>query len=192
MSKLSIIKLYKENYDCIGSCLRTPSRDITEDEFGSKWLETFIFDMFETLYNSSSGVGIAANQVGLLKRICVVDIKRDGKSPIVLLNPAYSAVNDELINSREVCLSFPNVYSNVKRHKKVSVVYQNFYGEKCSLIAEGFKASVFQHEIDHLYGIVHVDLNQDDEINENLDYSAQVAKKAVETIVRRGECGNKR
>ena len=184
MAILSIVKMYKENYECKGSCLRTPSNDITEVEFGSEWLKIFIHDMLETLYSNSSGVGLAANQVGVLKKICVVDIKKDGKKPIALINPNYEPLNEETIDSHEVCLSFPNISSLIKRHKKIKVKYQDFYGQKHEFIAEGFKSTVFQHEIDHLNGIVHIDLKQiQDEVTDYIGYSAKLAQNAIDKIL---------
>lgn len=188
MAILSIVKMYKENYGCIGSCLRTPSADIVSDEFGSDWLKTFILDMFDTLYSNSSGVGLAANQVGMLKKICVVDIKKDGKKPLVLINPVYEPLGNETIDSREVCLSFPGISSSVTRYKKVNVTYQDFYGNKHSIIAEGFKSTVFQHEIDHLSGIVHIDLvDNAEDLNDYEGYSTKVAKNAVDNILIAGK-----
>lgn len=185
MAILSVIKMYKENYGCIGSCLRTPSNEVAVDEFGSRWLKRIIQDMFETLYSNPSGVGLAANQVGILKRVCVVDVKRDGKKPIVLINPNYKALNDEQVDSQEVCLSFPEVSSLIKRYKKISVTYQDFFGNANTFEAEGFKANVFQHEIDHLDGVVHVDLAQNAEgIADYQGYSVKLAQIAINNIMK--------
>lgn len=184
MAVLSIVKMFKENYGCKGSCLRTPSSDITKEEFGSEWLKIFIHDMLETLYSNSSGVGLAANQVGVLKRICVVDIKKDGKKPLALINPNYEPLNEETMDSQEVCLSFPNVSSLIKRYKKIKVKYQDFYGQEHEFIAEGFKSTVFQHEIDHLKGIVHIDLNQKkDGVADYIGYGAKLAQNALDKIL---------
>lgn len=188
MATLAVIKMYKENYECVGSCLRTASSDVAKKEFGNKWLENLIFDMFETLYSNSSGVGLAANQIGVLKKICVVDIKRDGKKPLVLINPEYEPMNDELIDSQEVCLSFPNVASHIKRYKKISVTYQDFYGQEHNLVAEGFKATVLQHEIDHLKGIIHIDLSQSEPgLTDYEGYSVKLAQNALNSIIQSAE-----
>lgn len=184
MAVLSIVKMYRENYGCKGSCLRTPSNSITQEEFGSEWLKILIHDMFETLYSNASGVGLAANQVGVLKKICVVDIKKDGKKPLVLLNPNYEPLNEETIDSKEVCLSFPNVSTLIIRNKKIKVTFQDFYGRNQEFIAEGFKSTVFQHEIDHLNGIVHIDLNQrKDGVADYIGYGAKLAQTALDTIL---------
>lgn len=185
MAILSIVKMYKENYDCVGSCLRIPSSEVTEDEFGSSWLKKFIQDMFETLYSNPGGVGLAANQVGILKKVCVIDIKKDGKKPLVLINPNYNALSDEKVDSQEVCLSFPMISSLVKRYKKINVTYQDFYGNKKIIVAEGFKANIFQHEIDHLNGIVHVDLKQnEDNILDYEGYNIKLARIAINNIMK--------
>ena len=191
MSKLSVIQLYKENYNCIGSCLRTPSVKVLPNEFNQEWLKTLIFDMFETLYAYPSGVGLAANQVGFLKQICVVDIKKDGKKPIALINPVYSPINKELVESKEVCLSFPQVSSCVKRYQKIKITFFDFWGNEQTIEAEGFKSFVFQHEIDHLNGIVHIDLNSNPE---GLDFypgnSSKMANIALQNIMNSGEKQN--
>lgn len=180
MSKLEIIKMYKNGYDCIGSCLRTPSINFLPGEFGTKPLKTLIYDMLDTLYSNSSSVGLAANQVGVLKRICVIDIKKDGKKPLILLNPSFSSVESITEVSEEVCLSFPNISASVNRYKKVKVAYKNFSGEECEIEVEGFKAKVLQHEIDHLNGIVHID--KANEFHDYPGYSSKMAENAIKSL----------
>lgn len=184
MAKLSIIKMYNGCYDYTGSCLRIPADDVAQNEFGSKWLEKYIFDMFETLYSYSSGVGLASNQVGMLKKVCVMDLKRDGKKPMVLINPKYKSIDNEYVDSNEVCLSFPDVSCVVKRYKKIVVTYKDFYGESHTIDAEGFKANVLQHEIDHLNGIVHIDL-VDGKVEKSISYREKLAFKAIESFSKR-------
>lgn len=185
MAILSIIQLHKENLNCGGSCLRTEATEVKKDEFGSKWLKRFIADMFETLYSCSSGVGLAANQVGVLKKICVIDIKRDAKKPLVLINPSYKPVTEDKVQSYEMCLSFPEVASTVMRNKKITISYQDFYGNNGFFEAEGFKAMVFQHEIDHLNGIVHVDLNcNSSELDAYEGYCVKMSEIAVNNILK--------
>lgn len=183
MAELSVVKLTRNEYECVGSCLRIPSKKIEDSEFQSEWLNNLILDMFETLYSYPSGVGLAANQVGVLRKVCVIDIKRDGKKPIALINPEYCPIEDTKVDSNEVCLSFPGVSSPVKRYKKIEVKYKNILGEEQTINAEGFKANVFQHEIDHVNGIVHIDLVDDySKIEEYAGYSNTIAKKAFENL----------
>ncbi len=153
MSVLSIIKIPYDYLNTTMFCLNKPTEPILFEKNEIETLKLVARDMLETLYSMPSGVGLAANQVGLNKKMCVIDIKRDGKSPLVLLNPVYTQIGNELTDSKEVCLSYPNISVIKKRFKKISVVYYDFNNQKIELIAEGFKAMVIQHEVDHLNGI---------------------------------------
>lgn len=113
-------------------------------------LASLLDDMAETMY-AANGVGLAGPQVGMLKRVCVVDI---GDGDLVeLINPVIVESGGEQIDN-EGCLSCPNVWGEVKRPLKVKVRAQNRKGENIVLEAEGFKARAFCHEIDHLNGIL--------------------------------------
>ena len=183
MAKLSIVKLFRDNLFCKGTCLRMKSREICEDEIKAEWFRKLVADMLETLYSNPTGVGLAANQVGVLLSVCVVDIKRDGKTPLVLINPSYSAISDVKVESNEVCLSFPNTKTRLKRYKSINVEYVDMGGERQTIVAEGFKANVFQHEIDHLYGKPHVDSAED--ISDVTEYKGNayiLAERALESI----------
>jgi len=122
----------------------------------------FIEDLIYTMY-STEGVGIAAPQVGKSVRIFVCDpyygenVKR---KPIVLINPEYVKYEGEKI-TEEGCLSIPNVFEKIKRFEKVEVKYKDEKWNSHTLIAEDILATVLQHEIDHLNGILLTDkLNQ--------------------------------
>lgn len=179
MSVLSIIKVHSENYN--NFCLNKVSEEVFPDEFNSESLNSIVADMFETLYNYPSGVGLAANQVGILKKICVIDYKRDGKKPIVCINPEYIPLTDDKVKSREQCISFPGITVTVERYNKVKVLFKDIYGFERNMVTEGFKAFVFQHEIDHLNGKVF--LNYEHEITPYDGYSARLSKNAMEVIL---------
>lgn len=183
MSKLSIVKIHPENYEFKNFCLNEPCRIVPNNFFGDETLEKIVQNMLETLYDYPSGVGLSANQVGIMLKICVIDFKRDGKKPLVCINPEYTPLSNEKIISKEQCISFPNVSADVLRHKKIKINFQNIHGEKKEFIAEGFKSFVFQHEIDHLNGIVFIDRI---DINNNLHsydgYTAKLSKNAMEVI----------
>ncbi len=188
MAILSIVQLKQGQYDFKGSCLRMPASPIKQDEFGSKWLRDFVSDMFETLYSCPTGVGLAANQVGILMQICVIDIKRDGKNPVVLINPKYSPINSEKTMSQEVCLSFPLVSVAVPRYNKIKVNYYDIWGNEHEFEAEGFKGNVFQHEIDHLKGCPHIDLAQSvEDVSDYLGGNVKMAAKAMSKVLDGGE-----
>jgi len=180
MSKLSVIQIHPENYNYQNFCLNFKTNEVKEDEFNKEELNSIIKNMFDTLYSYPSGVGLAANQVGILKRICVIDTKRDGKKPLVCINPNYEPISNEKDSSTEQCLSFPLVSVTIQRYKKVKVTYQDIYGNKNELIADGFKSIVFQHEIDHLNGITFIDNKESIEKCEC--YSTRLSKKAMEAL----------
>lgn len=112
-------------------------------------------DMLETLYRSQ-GVGLAAIQVNVQKRVVVIDVSKHGSQPICLINP-------EILNKRgsidweEGCLSFPGAYAKVNRAKEVDIRYFDEVGLLKELSAEGLLAICIQHEIDHLNGITFFD-----------------------------------
>ena len=109
--------------------------------------------MAETMY-TDSGVGLAAPQVGVSKRIILVDGEEDGL--IVLINPVIIKSEGELIDE-EGCLSVPGIYSQVKRSLKVTVKALNENGDPIEITKEGLTARALQHEIDHLDGILFID-----------------------------------
>lgn len=118
------------------------------DKFDEK-LAMLIDDMLETMYNGN-GVGLAAVQVGILKRVVVIDI---GEGPIELVNPEITFEEGEQI-SQEGCLSLPGKWANTKRPKKVQVKAQDRNGKWQVFTGEDLKAKAFCHEIDHLDGIL--------------------------------------
>lgn len=118
-------------------------------------IKTLFEDMLETMYHSN-GAGLAAPQVGILKRVIVVDI---GDGPIRLGNPEILEENGELLDE-EGCLSVPGTSGMVKRPEKVRVKGINENGEEVIIEGEGFLARALCHEIDHLNGILYVDLVQ--------------------------------
>lgn len=117
-----------------------------------KKIKLLIEDMAETMYKND-GVGLAAPQVGILKRIAVVNI---GEGLIVLINPEILKEDGEQIGS-EGCLSIPNVSGEVKRPKKVTVKAMDINGEYFEITGEDLLARAFCHEIDHLDGILFTD-----------------------------------
>ena len=122
-------------------------------------IRQIVNDMFETMYKRG-GVGLAANQVGILKRIVIIDLhsgkENQGKEQIVLINPEIVTLEGEEIKE-EGCLSLPGLYKKVKRAAYAKVKAQNLNGEEFTIEGEGLLARAFQHEIDHLNGIVFID-----------------------------------
>lgn len=115
-------------------------------------------DMLETMY-VAPGIGLAAPQVGVSKRALVIDIAKDGepKSPICMANPEILWVSDEDAIYEEGCLSVPEQYADVVRPARVRVRYLDRQNEIRELEADGLLATVVQHEMDHLDGILFID-----------------------------------
>lgn len=136
------------------SLLRKKSREITEID--DRVLE-LLDDMYETLKSSEDGVGLAAPQVGVLKRAIVVDLSEEGgEGPYKLINPKIVKKKGEQI-CREGCLSVPGVLGDVIRPAEVIVEAINEKGEKVRIKAKDILAVVFCHEIDHLDGVLFID-----------------------------------
>lgn len=131
--------------------LRKKSKKVSKvDEKVLKIIE----DMFDTLYNTDTGVGLAAPQIGILKQIIVIDTGEE--EPFALINPEIIAATGE-VDSEEGCLSCPEEYGLVKRAEEVVVRGWNEAGEDVEIKANGFLAIVLQHEIDHLQGTLFID-----------------------------------
>jgi len=118
-------------------------------------LKQFVADLFETMYDSN-GVGLAATQVNVHKRVLVTDMSDDRNEPLALIN-AQILEKDGSQVYQEGCLSFPGLYADVTRALKVKVKAQNTAGEEIIVEAEGPLAVCIQHEMDHLEGKVFVD-----------------------------------
>jgi len=112
-------------------------------------------NMLETMY-ASNGVGLAAPQVGILKRLVVVDIGEGGPGPLKLINPEILERSGTQ-NGPEGCLSCPGIWGDVKRSKYVKVKALNPDGEEIIIEGEDYLARALQHEIDHLDGILFID-----------------------------------
>ena len=115
-------------------------------------------DMLDTMYDAP-GIGIAAIQIGVPKRIIVMDISRDEnkKEPLYFVNPVIKNKNENKSRYEEGCLSVPDQFAEIERPKTCEVEYLDYYGKKQTLKAEGLLATCIQHEIDHLEGILFID-----------------------------------
>ena len=115
-------------------------------------------DMLETMYEAN-GIGLAAIQVGVPKRIIVMDIckEKNKKEPLYFVNPIIKNKNLLKATYEEGCLSVPNQFAEIDRPSKCDVEYQDYKGNKQLLKAEGLLATCIQHEMDHLEGILFID-----------------------------------
>lgn len=122
----------------------------------SKEIKKLINDMMQTVLKND-GLGLAAPQVGINKRIIVVKPKLDKSGVFVIINPKITKKSPRIELGEEGCLSFPGLFLKIKRPKKVVVEGLNKDGKKLKIEAEGLLSRVFQHEIDHLDGILFFD-----------------------------------
>ncbi len=115
-------------------------------------------DMLETMY-AAPGIGLAAVQIGVLKRVIVIDLSKEGKKkePLFIINPQITSKSNELISYEEGCLSIPNQFAEVKRPNMCKIDFLNYHGKKKEINADGLLATCIQHEIDHLNGILFID-----------------------------------
>ncbi len=124
-------------------------------------LRALMDDMLETMY-AAPGIGLAAIQVGVPKRVIVMDIIRDekegrGKHPRFFVNPEILWASEDLASYEEGCLSVPEVYDEVERPARVKLRYLNYDGETVEEDADGLFAVCIQHEMDHLEGVLFID-----------------------------------
>ena len=115
-------------------------------------------DMLDTMYEAP-GIGLAAIQIGVPKRIIVMDISRDEdkKEPRYFVNPVIKNRNEEKVKYEEGCLSVPDQFAEIERPNTCEVEYLDYNGKKQLLKADGLLATCIQHEMDHLEGILFID-----------------------------------
>jgi peptide deformylase len=130
-------------------------------DFGSEF-QTLVEDMIETMRNEP-GVGLAGPQVNMALRVIVVEYPEDdtvenaSNKLFVLANPEFKLLSEDLVKGVEGCLSVPNLMGQVERHDTITITGQDRYGKKKTIHAKGWLARIFQHEIDHLNGVLFVD-----------------------------------
>jgi len=115
-------------------------------------------DMLETMY-AAPGIGLAAVQIGILKRLVVIDISRDEekKDPIFLINPEIINQSKQTSVYEEGCLSIPGQFAEIERPAECTLKYIDYNGKEKELKADGLLATCIQHEVDHLNGILFID-----------------------------------
>ncbi|MEK7532232.1 MAG: peptide deformylase [Patescibacteria group bacterium] len=161
MKKQLPITIYPKN-----SSLHERCREVTDAELATKEIKELIRDMIHTMYKDD-GVGIAAPQVGKNIRLAIITkatLKHadesapfSTKKDLVIVNPAYTPLNADKAEEEEGCLSTPGVWGSTPRHTKILVRFATPEGEHYKCIVTDFLARVFQHEIDHLNGVLFID-----------------------------------
>ena len=160
-NKLNVVTLNSATLWTKGSALRQKCHSIdVEDEERLAEAQAIAKEMFRVLYSDPSGVALAAPQVGILKRIVVINYEdRETKEAIlhVLINPEIVNHSEETNDANEICLSIPNYMGKVTRYNTVGVYAFDQFGKPITIQAEGFLARVLQHEIDHTNGVLYID-----------------------------------
>mgnify|MGYP006158898221 CR=1 FL=1 len=134
--------------------LRQISHDIEKVDNETRKL---MDDMLETMY-AAPGIGLAAIQIGLAKRVIVIDLsKEEEKKPLYFVNPKVIIKSKNNCTYEEGCLSVPGQFAEVDRPDECEVNYLDYYGQKKNLKAKGLLATCIQHEMDHLEGILFID-----------------------------------
>ena len=143
--------------------LRQPTRVLTADELASPEVQTLIDDLIDTM-RAANGAGIAANQVHESVRVAVIEVDDNPRYPYkpaipltVVVNPVIEPLDAELVEINEGCLSVPDLRGNVFRHVNVRVRYLDRHGDEHDEIKRGLTAGTFQHECDHLDGLLFLD-----------------------------------
>jgi len=123
-----------------------------------KEIQKLMDDMLETMY-AAPGIGLAAIQVGILKRLVVIDISKaeEKKNPIFLINPQIIHKSKKTSVYEEGCLSLPGQFAEIERPAECTLKYVDYNGREKELKAEGLLATCVQHEVDHLNGILFID-----------------------------------
>ena len=150
--------------------LRTIAEKVTEFDDD---LRQLVFDMIVTM-SSNNGIGLAAPQVGIAKRVITIALD---ENPLALINPIIIASRGGDITSEEGCLSVPGYFDTIKRHAEVIVSFQTVEGEQKESTASGMLATVVQHEIDHLNGKLFVDYLSPFKQSRAREKSKKTAKK---------------
>ena len=148
--------------------LRKKARDLTVSELASVEMERLIRDMVETMHEYG-GIGLAAPQVHEPVKLAIIEFSEEssrypemGSQPLsVFVNPKITVLDPKLQGNWEGCLSVPEIRGFVERPRKIQVNYLDRSGTARELVAEGFLATVFQHELDHLAGTLFIDRIQD-------------------------------
>ena len=137
--------------NCMDSVLRKRCMKVKNID---ETLVTLTGNMIETMY-AASGLGLAANQVGVSSNLFVIDvgIEQEKRDPVIMINPMITASEEEVM-AEEGCLSIPDVFAEVKRSQHVEVKGYDLKGNELRYEAEGFLARAFQHEMDHLNGVL--------------------------------------
>ena len=158
--------------------LRLVSEPVKRIDAGVRKL---VEDMFATMY-AAPGIGLAAIQVGVAKRVVVMDLSKreDEHKPLAFINPEITWTSEEKATHEEGCLSIPEYYEEVERPERVKVKYLDLDGKAHEVTAKGLFATCIQHEVDHVNGVLfidHISKLKRDRVTKKFIKAAKTAKK---------------
>jgi len=143
--------------------LRRRATDVETAEIASDEIQTLITDLVDTM-RSANGAGLAANQIGVPRRVAVIEVNDNPRYPYkpaipltVVINPVIEPIDDELVEINEGCLSVPNLRGSVHRHVNIRVRSFDQHGAAINAVKRGLTAGTYQHECDHLDGVLFLD-----------------------------------
>ena len=130
----------------------------TDVETVDSAIRALVDDMADSMY-AADGIGLAAVQIGVPKRVLVIDLdqKEGKKNPVAYINPRILWASEELATFEEGCLSVPEIYDDVERPARIKAEYLDLDGKRIEIEADGMLATCLQHEMDHLEGILFID-----------------------------------
>lgn len=159
--------------------LRLTAEKVQIDELNTPEFKQLLVDMYDTM-KVEGGIGIAAPQIDVSKQVTIIELPEnndrygdlEGTPLMTIINPEIKYLTEDNQGFWEGCLSVPGLRGFVERPKKIQVDYINEHGEKKQIIAEDFLATVFQHELDHLFGKLYIDrITDTTKITYNEEYS---------------------
>lgn len=164
---IKILKTMKEEYEILklgNPILRRTAKEVSKEEILSENIQNLIDDMWNVM-EKAGGIGLAAPQIGISIQLTVIKLESssdryenlEDSEEFIIFNPELEVINPEKQGFWEGCLSVPGLRGYVKRPKKLKISYLNEKAEKKVVIVEDFLATVFQHELDHLFGYLYVD-----------------------------------
>lgn len=155
MSILPLVQISTEDLSNKENPLKKPCNDV--DDFGSDF-QKIVDDLIETFWSHRIAVGLAAPQIGIQLRVAVINQKNnEGEPDLLIVNPKIISNTGKKDRRMESCMSLPHYAGEVERRHKISISYQDRFGEIRKLEASGFLARIILHEIDHLEGFLYVD-----------------------------------
>jgi peptide deformylase len=143
--------------------LREPARELSREQLAAPETQTLIDELIETM-RAAGGAGLAANQIARLERIAVIEVDNNPRYPYkppvpltVIVNPTIEPIDEEIFEINEGCLSVPGLRGEVPRHVNIRIRYLDRHGDPHDDVRRGLTAGTFQHEVDHLNGILFLD-----------------------------------